>query len=192
MKIMQQAAGRLVLQEKPGLVLLVGGLFVIAGIVVAVGAGEPLPGIGAALLGAIVILAFGNTVTATFDNNIGRFTRATRGAVRNSEITHPLPEIAGVSVETSRASRGSPSYRIALELASGARVPLTTSYSSGKSGKEHSAAAIRKFLNLPEAPEVKMPGFGEMVKAIVDSASPREHDEIPRPSREQRGVRPSK
>lgn len=171
MTIVQQTSGRLVLQDKPWLVLVVGGLFVIAGAVVAVKAGEPLAGVGAALFGVAAILAFGNTVTATFDSNAGRFTRTVRGLVRNSEITHPLSEITGASVDTSRASRGSPAYRVALVLASGAHVPLTTSYSSGKSAKEQSAAAIRQFLNLQQGPEIKIPGFGGMLKMMFDPAA---------------------
>lgn len=168
MTIVEKTEGRLVLQEKPWLVLLVGGLFVIAGLVVAVAAGEPLAGAGSALPGAVLILAFGNTVTVTFDKNVGRFTRATNGILRNSEVTHPLDQISGTSVESSKSAKSSRGYRIALTLASGARVPLTTSYSSGKSGKEQTAAAIRQFLGLAHVPEVEIPGFGDMARLMVD------------------------
>jgi hypothetical protein len=161
MKIVEKTAGRLVLQEKPWLVLAIGTLFIVTGIVMAIRTGELLAG-GFAILGALLILFVGNTVTATFDANVGRFTRTTRGIVRNSQITHPLQEIAGASVESSRSGRPSRSYRVALTLSSGARVPLTTSYSSGKDDKEQTAGAIREFLHLP-APEPGMPGFGEMV-----------------------------
>jgi hypothetical protein len=88
--------------------------------------------------------------------------------VRNSEITHPLSEIAGVSVDASRAGNRSPGYRIVITLASGARVPLTPSYGSGKGAKEHSAAAIRTFLNLPQLPEIQIPGFTDMFKLMFD------------------------
>lgn len=168
MKIAEQTEGRLVLQEKPWLVLLVGGLFVIAGLVVAVGAGEPLAGVGSAILGALVILAFGNTVTATFDKSAGRFTRSVRGLIRNSDVTHPLPEVAGVAVDASPSANPSRGYRMAVTLASGARVPLTTSYSSGKSGKEQTAAAIRQFLGLQHVPEAGIPGFGDMARLMFD------------------------
>ena len=168
MKIAEQTEGRLVLQEKPWLVLLVGGLFVIAGIVVAVGAGEPWAGVGSAMLGAIVILAFGNTVTATFDKGVNRFTRRTLGLLRTSDITHPLDQIAGVIVEASRSAKASRGSRMAVTLASGARVPLTASYSSGKSGKEQAAAAIRQFLGLQHVPEVEIPGFGDMARLMFD------------------------
>lgn len=168
MRVAEKTAGRLVLQEKPWLVLLVGGLFIVSAGVMAVMTGERLGGAGFALLGAVLILAFGNTVTVTFDTNVNRFTRRVRGPVRNSEITHRLSEVAGASVEASRASRGSPAYRVALVLASGARLPLTTSYSSGKAAKEEDAATIRAFLNLKQGPEIQIPGFIDMLNLTVD------------------------
>jgi len=168
MKAVERTESRLVLQEKPWLVLLVGGLFVVAGLVVAVAAGEPWAGLGSAILGAMVILAFGNTVTATFDKTTGRFTRSVRGLVRDSDVTHPLSEVSGVGVEASPSANPSRGYRIALSLASGVRVPLTTSYSSGKAGKEQAAAAIRQFLGLRHIPPAEIPGFGDMFKLMFD------------------------
>ncbi len=167
MKVVEKTAGRLVLREKPWLVILIGSLFIVTGIAMAVRTGEIMAA-GFSILGAFLILAFGNTVTATFDSNIGRFTRSTRGLVRNRDLTHPLPEIAGASVETSRSGKPSRGYRVALTLSSGARVPLTTSYSSGKDSKEQTAAAIRQFLNLREGPAITIPGFGDMFKLMFD------------------------
>ncbi len=167
MRIVEKTAGRLVLQERPWLVAVVGGLFIVAGIAMAVKTGEAMAG-GFAILGAVLIVAFSNTVTATFDSNVGRFTRRSRGLLRNREATHPLQEIAGASVEASPSGNPSRSYRVALTLSSGARVPLTTSYSSGKDDKEQVAAAIREFLNLQQAPEVRIPGFGDMFKLMFD------------------------
>lgn len=167
MKIVEKTAGRLVLQEKPWLVLFIGTLFIVTGMVMAVKTGEWMAG-GFAVLGALLIAAFGNTVTATFDSSIGRFTRTSKGLLRNNETAHQLPDIAGVDVQASPAARSSRGYRIALALASGVRVPLTTSYSSGKSGKEQTAAAIRQFLNLQHVPEVEIPGFGDMARLMFD------------------------
>lgn len=167
MKIAEQTEGRLVLQEKPWLVLLIGGLFIVTGIAMSVKTGEWMAG-GFAVLGALLIAAFGNTVTATFDKNAGRFTRSVRGLVRDSDVTHPLSEVSGVAVDASPSANPSRGYRIGLTLASGARVPLTTSYSSGKSGKEQTAAAIRQFLGLQHVPEVEIPGFGDMARLMFD------------------------
>ncbi|HXG55079.1 MAG TPA: hypothetical protein VNJ03_06835 [Vicinamibacterales bacterium] len=167
MRIIEQTAGTLVLQEKPRLVSLVGGLFVVAGTGVALGSDERLFGAAFAAAGAAIILVFANTVTVTFNRTTGRFTRAVRGLVRNRETTLPLAAITGVDVEGSASADPSRAYRVTLRQSSGARVPLTDSYGSGREDKEQIASAIRQFLSLPDAAGA-MPGFAEMAEMIFD------------------------
>lgn len=165
MRVVKQSAGRLVLQEKPWLVWLVGGLFLVAGSFVALNSDERVFGGAFAIAGAVLILAFANTETATFDRGTGRFTRETRGLLRNSTTACALADVTAVRVDASAAGSPSRAYRLALVMASGARVPLTTSYASGKPDKDQQAAEIRRFLRLPD--EAPAPGFGEMVRAMT-------------------------
>jgi hypothetical protein len=113
------------------------------------------------LAGVTMILGFADTVTAEFNRTTGRFKRSTRGLLRNREIGHALSEIVKVDVHASASGNPSRAYRVVLTLASGERVPLTSSYSSGKDDKEQMAATVRRFLSLQNSPDT-MPGFSEM------------------------------
>ncbi|MDQ3068509.1 MAG: hypothetical protein M3R55_02120 [Acidobacteriota bacterium] len=166
MKVVQQTATTLVMQDKPWFVWLVGALFVAGGLVAFL-SGETKFGGGFVIAGVGLILAFANTVTSTFDRGTGRFRRSLTGLLRHSELAHALDDIAGVSVEASASGHPSRSYRVALELTSRTRVPLTPTYSSGKADKEALATAIREFLKLP-APPPPLPGFTDMVKVMLD------------------------
>lgn len=148
MKIAEQGAARLVLREKPRLVWLAGGLSVAAGAGVAIASEEKLFAAGFAVVGAVLILAFANTVTATFNRDTGRFTRSVTGPMRNSLILHSISEITGVEVEASPSGTPSRAHRLVLTLASGSRLPLTTSYSGGLKDKQRLAGTIREFLGL--------------------------------------------
>lgn len=167
MTIVEQTAGRLVLRERPWLAWLVGGLFLAAGTGVAIASDERLFGAGFAVAGAVLILAFANTVTATFNRDTGRFTRSVTGLVRNSLAIHSISDITSVGVEASRSGTPSRAHRLVLTLSSGASVPLTTSYSSGLNDKERTAGVIRQFLGL-QAPDAPLPGFGEMIGMLFD------------------------
>lgn len=168
MRVVEQTAGRLVLQDRPWLIWLVGGLFVAAGSFVALTSDERLFGAAFAVTGAVMILAFANTVTATFDRGVGRFTQSIKGLVRSRETVHPLSEVVSVGVHQSASGRPSRTHRIVLGLSSGATVPLTPTFSSGKPDKDRVAATIRQFLNLQELPEVPVPGFRDMVGMMFD------------------------
>ena len=164
MRIREQTAGALVIEDKPWLESLVAVLFV-AGGVWAFAGGERLLGGGFVLAGIAIGLLFANTATIRFDRGTGRFTRSIKGLVRNTAVSHPLDQITGVQVEASASGNPSRSYRICVLIKGGSRVPLTSGYSSGKDDKERLAAELRRFLNLPD-PGPGMPGFGEMVKLM--------------------------
>jgi hypothetical protein len=168
MKVVEHTAGKLVLQDRPWLIWLVGGLFVVAGSWVALTSDERLIGAAFAVTGAVLILALANTVTATFDRGLGRFTQSSRGVVRNSETAHALSEVVSVGVHQSHSGRPSRTHRLVLGLSSGARVPLTPIFSSGKADKDRVAATIRQFLDLQELPETPIPGFGDMFRTMFD------------------------
>lgn len=165
MKIVQKTEGTLTLRDTPLLIWLVGVSFIAGGLVAFV-SNEKIFGGGFVLTGVGLILAFANTVTSEFNRTTGRFRRTMRGILRNEEIAHSLGEIVDVDVFASASGNPSRAYRVDVTLASGERVPLTPSYSSGKDDKERVAATVREFLNL-QAP-AKMPGFGEMVGMMFD------------------------
>lgn len=169
MKVLRRTERELVLQERPGLVWLVGGLFTIAGLLVAAISTDKLFGAAFALVGLVLLLAFANYVTSTFDLTAGRFTRTVKGLIRRSEASCLLADIVGLRVEQGLSSRPSRSYRLALVLRSGDRLPLTTSYSTGRQDKERVAEVIRVFLELNDPGELPLPGFGDMVGLMFDS-----------------------
>ena len=170
MKVVEESPGRLVLQDGPWLVWLVGVLFIGGGLV-AFFSNEKIFGGGFVLAGVALILGFANTVTSEFNRTTGRFRRSTRGLLRNREISHPLSEITAIDVVASPSGNPSRAYRLVLRLASRERVPLTPSFSSGKDDKERMADTVRRFLGLHTAP-VNMPGFGEMVGRMLDPEPP--------------------
>ncbi len=161
------------LQEQPWLVWLVGGLFVASGLFVALRSTDTLFGVAFAVLGSGLVLGFARTVTCTFDLDARRFTRMQTGLFRRRQSENPIDAIVGVRLEQGHGSHPSQSHRIALVLSSGERVPLTTSYSTGKDDKEQIAAGIREFLNLTDPGDVPLPGFGDMVRMMFDPQAAR-------------------
>jgi hypothetical protein len=84
-------------------------------------------------------------------------------------VTHSFDDITAVRVQSvSSGSSPSQSYRVALVLRSGADVPVSSGYSSGKPDKERMAADIRRVLGLPEVPELAQIGVRDMVALMRD------------------------
>lgn len=164
MRITEQTAGALVIEDRPWLEALVAMLFVAGGGWAFFG-GERVLGGGFVLAGMAIGLLFANTITIGFDRRTGRFTRSIKGLVRNDVVAHPLEQISGVDVEAGASGNPSRSYRVCVLIKDGARVPLTSAYSSGREDKARLAAEVRRFLGLPDPPP-GMPGFGEMVKLM--------------------------
>ena len=173
MAIVEKTPTTLVIQSRPLLESLVGVLFVGGGTWAALG-GEPVFGAGFIIAGAVIIFGFATTVTSRFDRTTGRFTRVTKGLVRRSEIDKPLTDITAVRVDARGGSANSPSqsHTVVLVLKSRERIDVASGATSGKTDKERLAAEIREFLALPE-PTQDPPGFGEMVRALVDAAKGR-------------------
>ena len=172
MAIVEKTPTTLVIQSRPWLESLVGIMFVGAGTWAALG-GEPVFGGGFIIAGAVIIFGFATTVTSRFDRTTGRFTRVTKGLVRHSEIINSLADITAVRVDATGGSANSPSqsYKVVLILTSREVINLASGSSSGKVDKQRLAAEIRQFLDLPEPTHAGPPGFGEMLGAIVDTAT---------------------
>lgn len=165
MRITEHSATALVIQDRPWLESLVGALFIAGGLFAAV-SGERVLGGGFMLAGAVLVLLLANTVTIRFDRGQGRFTRSTTGLMRSRAVAHALDDITGVRVQAGTSANPSRSYRLVLVLRSGAPLPLIPGYSTGQADKERMAAHIRRFLDLPAAPNTEAPGFGDFIKLM--------------------------
>jgi hypothetical protein len=169
MNVVRRTQTELSLQERPWLAWLVGLLFITSGSYVALLGGEPVFGGAFAAIGVGAILAFGDTVTCTFDLKTGQFTRESRGPRGTRQVQYALKEIVGVRV--ARSVGRSQTFRVELVRASGDRVPLTSSYSSGKGDKQESAELIRGFLELSDPGEVPTPGFRQLLRMAINPAA---------------------
>ncbi|HEY9815957.1 MAG TPA: hypothetical protein V6D20_09215, partial [Candidatus Obscuribacterales bacterium] len=98
--------------------------------------------------GLAVACLLGKVVTCEFDKLGQSFKLTRRGLWGSKTIEHPLHHIQTVHLETSRSSKGSTTYRVALGLKNGDRLPITTYYSSGRKGKQKTADQISAFLGL--------------------------------------------
>lgn len=168
MHVVRRDSNELVVQERPILAWAVGGLFIVAGAFVALTSHERFFGLGFLLLGLATVLLFASIVTCTFSKDTRRFVRFSKGLIRSRRTEHSLDDVVGVHVEQNPSGRN-PGYRIALALSSSERIPLTSSYSSGRKQKDEVASAIRDHLGLEDAGDVPIPGFGDMARLIFDS-----------------------
>ena len=131
-------------------------------------AGERVFGGGFMIAGAVLLLVFANVVATRFDRATGRMTKSVRGIIRRSQISHALDDITGVEVVqgTSSGNAPSPRYRLVVTLKGAGRVPINSGSGGAKADKERLAAEIRRFLNLPDAPEHDPPGFADFLNAM--------------------------
>lgn len=123
-----QATTLLIQEDYRGMGIVFGGLFVIAGLAFAV--------------------IFGSVITCSIDKSLGTFVLQSNRLVHRSRKEYALRDLYGVTVEFHRTNRGGRTYRVALVMQSGDRVPLTAYYSSGLNKKQQTADRICAFLNL--------------------------------------------
>jgi hypothetical protein len=135
-------------QESGGITgLLFTGLFVVIGVIMAV--------FGVRLLLTLWI----------FDRSGGVVVRQISGLGGARAKEYPLDDVIAVDVESSRSSNSSTTYRVALYMGTGERVPLTTSYSSGYRRKAETARTIQEFLGLEgSSPRDLMQTINQLLK----------------------------
>ena len=160
----------LVIRHLPWLEAFIGIAFITAGMWPFF-SGERVFGGAFMVTGAALVLFIANVETTQFDRSTHLMTKRVKGAVRRSEVTHPIADIAAVRVVQSPGSGNSPSprYRLVLMLKSGNHMTINAGYSAAKADKERLASEIRAFLNLPEPIAGAPPSFGEMMNAIRGS-----------------------
>lgn len=98
--------------------------------------------------GLLVACVMGNVVTCEFDKLGQSFKLTRQGLWGRKTIQHPLHHIQTVHLETSRSNKGRTTYRVALGLKNGDRLPITTYYSSGRKDKQKTADQISEFLDV--------------------------------------------
>lgn len=130
-------------------------------------------------VGVLVIVLAAESITCHFDKTLGCLTLQ-RQRLWNGQITeYSFRQIKGVQVQESHGSKGSRTYRVALQMQDRSFLPLMPYYSSGRWSKEMTANAIAKFLNL----EVEQPpelftfpfSFSDLRKLIF--GNPRSQDD---------------
>ncbi len=103
--------------------------------------------IGAILAGAgSLLILLTSRVALDLDRSTGLAVLSKNSLVTRSSEEYLLDDLAGAEVQESSGSDGR-SYRVALVQHSGARIPLTSYYSSGHKGKQELADAINQFLH---------------------------------------------
>jgi hypothetical protein len=94
-------------------------------------------------------LLFSNVLTITADRIPRTLTLEYRSALRYSRKEFSFDEIAGISIQRARGSKGGSTFRVVLKQKDGQLIPFRSSSSSGSRGKERVAAKLRDFIGVP-------------------------------------------
>ncbi len=98
-------------------------------------------GLGFLLLTSVLVI--------TADRITRTLTLEYRSALHRSGKEFPFDEVAGISVQSSRGSKGGTVYRVVLKRKDGELVPFRSSSSTGSKAKERLAARVRDFIGVP-------------------------------------------
>ncbi len=138
--------------DRPWFAWIFGIAFFLIGIFIMTNGGSAIL-FGAIFAGAglLVIWVFGSIMTFSASRVTGMITLTTRSIFGSKVKAYPISQVRSVDVETSYSNNNSRTFRVALILDNGEKLPLRSYYSSGLRSKEKQAERIREFLNL-EAP----------------------------------------
>jgi hypothetical protein len=122
-----QASSLTLQQDDRWFMLMIGGVFVVVGLAVAVVMGE--------------------IVVCEFDRSSGNLTLKRHSVLGTKVIERRIRDIEDVRIEESHGSDSS-TYRVSLVFTMGDRLPLASYYSSGRQSKQAIADHLCQFLNL--------------------------------------------
>lgn len=122
-----QASSLTLQQDDRWFMFMVGGVFVVAGLAVAVVVGE--------------------IVVCEFNKNSGSMILKRHSLLGTKVVERHIHEINNVQIEESHSNDGS-TYRVSLVFTTGDRLPLTSYYSSGRQSKQAIAERLQKFLQI--------------------------------------------
>ena len=137
MNVIEQSADRLVLKQRPTLLLVVTGVIVVglgivAGVQMLDDVRAGLNAAGVPLVFAIIVSVFIRHNLATFDRRLGRVTIEERSVFGLREEGRALARVAETELQASRRRKSGRTNRVILRLEDGAEVPVTSLYYSGK------------------------------------------------------------
>lgn len=98
----------------------------------------------------LLLMVMTSYTTMTFNKTTNQLRIRKRSLFNEKETHHKLDSIKGVMIEVSYNSKRQKNYRVALQLADGKTLPLTTTYDTLLSPKIAVAKAINTFLDLKE------------------------------------------
>ena len=147
---MKQTSDKLEFQEMFGfwLQLLVGGSFLVSGLLFGWSSGDLFVYLFAVL--GLLLVIFVEIDTITFDKNLRHMTikRHKPLIAKTKVVKHLIQDISGVEIQ-GMSSDTSNTYRVCLVLESGKRrVPLTSGFTSGFGDKQKKAEVIANFLDI--------------------------------------------
>ncbi len=96
----------------------------------------------------LAFLVFSSILTVTADRVTRFLTLKYRSVLLSSQKEYSFDEIAGISVEAVRGSKGGTNYRVVLKRTDGQLIPLRSSSSTGSSSKERLASKLRDFTGI--------------------------------------------
>jgi hypothetical protein len=165
-------SNELSITETPIALWLAGGAAMLLGGWVLVQEEGLAPGLIMLGFGALLALVLAQVTTIRADRAAGMLTITYRALVRRGLREVPLLEIEAAEVESSHSSRSSSrTYRVALAMKSGERIPLHGYYSSGYEAKERTARRINAFLGV-ERSLSEAGAFGSIRQALQASFTP--------------------
>jgi len=97
----------------------------------------------------LAFLLFSSVLTITADRITRTLKLEYRAALRHSRKEFSFDEIAGISIQIVRGSRGSKNFRVVLKGKDGQLIPFRSSSSTGSRGKERLADKFRDFIGVP-------------------------------------------
>ena len=154
MHVVHDSWDALILKERAIVIRAIGGVFLLAGIVM-ITAG--VLGLGVVSVGMLI----GGTLTAALGapfallpaTHTFAFSRAERRLVvvrqrlgRTTREEYPLRDVVDAIVDTSNSGEDGPTFRVVVQLADGRSIPVTSYYSSGYESKRQAAERIQRFL----------------------------------------------
>jgi tetratricopeptide (TPR) repeat protein len=118
------------------------------------------------LVGYAIVASFGRVVICTFDKSLGTFTLQQRGLLHQRKLEYWIRDILSVVVEKYRGNKGSITYRVAIVMECGDRIPFTFYYSSQFQELQQTANRICKFLNLKPMQDRDIPSSFQATKEV--------------------------
>jgi hypothetical protein len=94
-------------------------------------------------------LLFSSVLTISADRMTRTLALEYRSVVHHSRKEFSFDEIAGISIQMVRSSKGSCTYHVVLKRKDGQLIPFRSSSSSGSKRKERLAAKLRDFIRVP-------------------------------------------